>query len=123
MDEAVNTPPVCCRMPLARQSPCLLPSATAFPLSQGGRTPSLRRAYSYLELAVVMGILAVIFAAFMLWQRGYVRSMKDIEMYYTEREAILNRIELGQADNVTALEGLKRYEINWRGKKIVWLGN
>ena len=84
---------------------------------------TMKSAYSYLELVVTMGILAVMFAAFMLWQRGYVRSMKDIEMYYTEREAVLNRIELRQADKVTDFEGLKRYEINWRRRKVIWLDN
>ena len=87
----------------------------AVPPSKGGTN-----AYSYLELVITMGILAVIFSGLMLWQRGYVRAMKDAETYYAEREAILNRIELKQADKVTDVDGLKRYEINWH-RKIIWL--
>ena len=83
----------------------------------------MTRAYSYLELVVTLGVFAVMFTAFMHWQRGYVRGMRDVAEYYKEREAILNRIELRQADRITDFEGLKRYEINWRRRKIIWVGH
>ncbi|GBR76195.1 hypothetical protein NO2_0787 [Candidatus Termititenax persephonae] len=90
---------------------------TASPVKLSGKA-----AYSYLELIIVLGVLGVTFSAFLLWQRGYVRGMRDVAAYYQEREAILNRIELLQADQAADFEGLRRYEINWRQKKIIWLG-
>ena len=81
----------------------------------------MKRAYSYLELVIVLGVLALIFSFFLLWQRGYTRGMRETAEYYQERETILNRIELNQADGVSDFSGLKKYELDWRGKKIIWL--
>ncbi|GBR74459.1 hypothetical protein NO1_1630 [Candidatus Termititenax aidoneus] len=81
----------------------------------------MKRAYSYLELVITLGILALIFGFFLFWQRGYTRGMREAVEYYRERETILNRIELNQADNVSDFSGLKKYELIWRGKKIIWL--
>ena len=81
----------------------------------------MKRAYSYLELVIVLGILALIFSFFLLWQRGYAHGLREAAEYYQERETILNRIELNQADRVSDFSGLKKYELDWRGKKIIWL--
>ncbi|MDR1324398.1 MAG: hypothetical protein LBK68_08185 [Candidatus Margulisbacteria bacterium] len=81
----------------------------------------MKHAYSYLELIIVLGILALIFGFFLLWQRGYTRGMREAVEYYQERETLLNRIALNQADSVSEFSGLKKYELTWRGKKIIWL--
>jgi hypothetical protein len=81
----------------------------------------MKHAYSYLELVIVLGILALIFGFFLLWQHGYTRGMREAVEYYQERETLLNRIALNQADSVSEFAGLKKYELTWRGKKIIWL--
>jgi hypothetical protein len=81
----------------------------------------MKHAYSYLELIITLGILALIFSFFLLWQRGYTRGMREVAEYCQERETMLNRIELNQADKVSDFSGLKKYELTWRGQKIIWL--
>ncbi|MDR1452921.1 MAG: hypothetical protein LBJ25_02980 [Candidatus Margulisbacteria bacterium] len=81
----------------------------------------MKHAYSYLELIIVLGILALLFSFFLLWQRGYARGLREATEYYQEKEIILNRSELNQADRVSDFSGLKKYELDWRGQKIIWL--
>jgi type II secretory pathway pseudopilin PulG len=82
----------------------------------------MRRGYSYLELIVTLGILAVLGGSFLCWQRGYVRQMRAVLGYYQERQTALNRLAAGDYDRTEIRGGLKHHILNWRGREIIVLG-
>lgn len=79
----------------------------------------MKRAYSYLELLIVLGVLAVLLAGVLRWQSGYVRQMRDTQDYYQERQAVLHRLEIGDYDRTSSQGNYRQNEIDWRGRKII----
>ena len=82
----------------------------------------MKKAYSYLELLVTLGIVAVLLAAVLRWQSSYVRQMKDVQNYYQERQVILKRLAAGDYDRTFDRNGYRQSEIDWRGQRIIKLG-
>jgi type II secretory pathway pseudopilin PulG len=78
-----------------------------------------KAAFIYLELVMIMGVLAIMFAAFLAWQQGFVRQMRDVQNYYQERQIIFNRLARGDYDRTEQRDGYKYNEIIWRGKRLV----
>ena len=94
------------------------PSLRTAPRTEGSGAGS-KKGFVYLELVVTMGILAIMFAAFLTWQQGFIRQIRSVQIYYQERQSILNRLALGDYDYTEQRDGYKYNEIIWRGKKLV----
>jgi len=113
--DKMSSPSVCCLVATASSPSCD---------ARGEQNNSCcigeaKSAFIYLELVVTMGILAIMFAAFLTWQQGFIRQMRDVQAYYQERQIILNRLARGDYDRTEQRDGYKYNEIFWRGKRLI----
>jgi hypothetical protein len=55
----------------------------------------MKKAFSYLEILITIGLITICFLIFYGWQQGYTKNIKVINQYYQDRTTLINQAEQG----------------------------